>query len=60
MTYGKRRLFGFHVERATGSDGRWYLTGIVWVPRDTSWRRLRYFYPNWPWALPAWLEPRRS
>lgn len=45
MTIGKNRLFGFHIERAMGSDRKWYLTAIIWIPRDTSWRRLRYFYP---------------
>lgn len=49
MTLGKKKLFGIHVERAMGSDGNWYLSAVVWIPRDTSWRRLRYFYPSMRW-----------
>lgn len=45
MTIGKGRLFGMFIERAMGSDGAWYLTAVVWIPRDLSGRRLRHFYP---------------
>jgi hypothetical protein len=45
MMIGKKCLFGFHIERAMGSDRNWYLAIVVWLPRDFSGKRLRYFYP---------------
>ena len=49
MTYGKHKRFGFHIERAQGSDRKWYLTAIVWVPKASKPGHHRYFYPSMPW-----------
>jgi hypothetical protein len=50
MTIGKGSLFGIFIERAMGSDGKWYLSAVVWIPRDFTWKRLRYFYPSMRWV----------
>ena len=50
MTIGQNRLFGIHITRAMGSDRNWYLSAVIWIPRDLTWKRLRYFYPSIRWV----------
>lgn len=41
------RWFGFSVRTMPDSNGKWWLSFVVWYPRST--RRLGYFYPSMPW-----------
>ena len=39
------RYFGINVRRMQGSDDRWYITMVIWYPRE-NFTRLGYLYPS--------------
>lgn len=47
FTIGQGHHFGIAVRLATGSDGKNYLTAVIWYPR--AWKRLGYLYPSIRW-----------
>ena len=49
MTLGQGKLFGISIKRDMGSDRKWYLTAVIWIPRDWSRKHLRYFSPSMRW-----------
>ena len=38
------KWFGVHIERMKGSDDKWYLSFVWWMPRNSH--QLRYFYTS--------------